>query len=397
VSRCDRLAGPRTSAIVVGGSLGGLNAANWLRDAGLSVTVFERSSGELKDRGVGIVLHPATGRFLFERCGLGVDDLAIRTNYLRYLDADEGVVHESQSAVAFTSYGDLLGSFAAAFGSDAYRTGSSVCSFDLHATRPSVTLTDETVHDADIVVFADGIASTARAALSPAATPAWAGYVAWRGVVDVDALGCSTRSTLGAAITYSLVAGGHLLTYPIADRTRDRLLLNWLWYRNVPSESARNALLRDTAGVQHERSVPSGLVPGELLDEMRTSAKALFHPWVVEMVESTAEPFLQAVFDLETPRLMYGAGFLIGDAAFVARPHAAAGTAKACEDGRQLAQALVSGGGGALAAWESGALKRGRGLVSRSRSAGQRLQTHGAWSIGEPLPFGLYSPGDGRF
>jgi 2,6-dihydroxypyridine 3-monooxygenase len=386
-----------TAAIVVGGSLGGLNAANWLRDSGLSVTVFERSRGDLQDRGAGIVLHPATGRYLFERCGLSVDDLAVRTDRLRYFDADQGIVHESLTRLAFASYGDLLRHLASAFGSDSYLTGSTVSSFDVDSGQPSVTLTDGTVHEADFVVFADGIASTARAALAPSVRPEWAGYIAWRGVVDVDTLGAETRSTLASSITYSLVPDGHLLTYPIADRGRGRLLLNWLWYRNIHYGVERSALLRDCAGVQHELSVPPGLVPAEFVHEMRTSANRLFHRSIVAVIEQTPAPFLQAVFDLESARLVHGRSCLIGDAAFVARPHAASGTAKACEDGRELAEALVAGSEGALVGWEAAALERGRGLVSRSRTAGRLLQEYGNWPVGAPLPFGLYLAGDSQF
>ena len=60
-------------AVVVGGSLGGLDAALWLGDAGWDVTVLERSASPLEGRGAGIALHPATVRYLAEH---GVADLA---------------------------------------------------------------------------------------------------------------------------------------------------------------------------------------------------------------------------------------------------------------------------------------------------------------------------------
>ena len=41
-------------ALIIGGSLGGLFAGLLLRQAGWDVTVFERSSGDLASRGVGI-------------------------------------------------------------------------------------------------------------------------------------------------------------------------------------------------------------------------------------------------------------------------------------------------------------------------------------------------------
>ena len=41
-------------ALVIGGSLGGLLAANLLRHAGWHVTVFERNAEDLTGRGAGI-------------------------------------------------------------------------------------------------------------------------------------------------------------------------------------------------------------------------------------------------------------------------------------------------------------------------------------------------------
>ena len=44
------------------------------------------------------------------------------------------------------------------------------------------------------------------------------------------------------------------------------------------------------------------------------------------------EPLIQAVYDLESPRMAFGRVCLIGDAASGLRPHVAAGQAKACAD-----------------------------------------------------------------
>ena len=45
-------------ALVIGGSLGGLFAANLLLRAGWDVQVFEHSRGDLVSRGAGIITHP---------------------------------------------------------------------------------------------------------------------------------------------------------------------------------------------------------------------------------------------------------------------------------------------------------------------------------------------------
>jgi hypothetical protein len=52
------------------------------------------------------------------------------------------------------------------------------------------------------------------------------------------------------------------------------------------------------------------------------------------------EPMLQPIYDLESPRLAFGRVAIIGDAAFVARPHVAAGVSKAADDAAALAAAL---------------------------------------------------------
>ena len=64
----------RKRALVIGGSVGGLFAANLLRGIGWDVAVFERAAGHLGDRGTGI----GTREELFavmRRIGLPVDDL----------------------------------------------------------------------------------------------------------------------------------------------------------------------------------------------------------------------------------------------------------------------------------------------------------------------------------
>jgi len=88
---------------------------------------------------------------------------------------------------------------------------------------------------------------------------------------------------------------------------------------------------------------------------------------------------------------------LIGDAAFAVRPHAAAGTAKAADDGWALADELAAAGGqvpAALAAWERRQLQVGRRLLARTREIGDSSQFSGTFRPGDPrLIFGLHEPG----
>ena len=93
------------------------------------------------------------------------------------------------------------------------------------------------------------------------------------------------------------------------------------------------------------------------------------------------------------PRMAFGRICLIGDAAFVGRPHAAVGSAKACFDAWELANMLADTGGNvieALARWEPRQLVLGRDLARRTVAMGSRYQVSGDWDPADPeLRFGF--------
>jgi hypothetical protein len=169
----------------------------------------------------------------------------------------------------------------------------------------------------------------------------------------------------------------------------------WVWYCNVPAARLGD-LLTDRQGRERSASLPPGCVRDHHLRELREAAARTLPPPLAAMVGGTAEPFVQAVLDIEVPRMAFGRVCLIGDAAFALRPHAAAGTAKAAADAWRLAEALEACGGDvvtALQRWEPGQLALGRDVLARTRKAGERTQVSGTWRIGDPLPFGAVPDG----
>ena len=72
------------------------------------------------------------------------------------------------------------------------------------------------------------------------------------------------------------------------------------------------------------------------------ASKALLAPTFQTLVEATHEPFVQAILDLQVKQMVYGRAILLGDAAFVPRPHTAGSTAKAAANALTLATALQS-------------------------------------------------------
>ena len=145
-------------------------------------------------------------------------------------------------------------------------------------------------------------------------------------------------------------------------------------------------------------SLPPGGVREACLSELREAAMDLLPDSLAEVVVKTEEPFIQQIVDVEVPRMVFGRLCLIGDAAFTARPHAAAGTAKASADAWALAEQLQGGGGGdlngALLRWQVAQLALGRGLLQRVRDMGERSQFRCTWRPEDPeLRFGLWGPG----
>src|ERR1700730_16788732 len=91
--------------------------------------------------------------------------------------------------------------------------------------------------------------------------------------------------------------------------------------------------------------------------------------------DSTPDPFVQTIVDVVVPRTVFGRVCLLGDAAFVVRPHTAGATAKAARDATVLATALkrarqnVDAG---LRSFEDTQLEYGRDLVGYGVALGQR-------------------------
>ena len=336
----------------MGGSMGGLLAAAFLRDEGFEAGIFERSTRPLESRGAGIVLHPATTAPIAQDVGA----YSTATGFERYLDRAGDITHEHAGHYRFTSYRALQLALVSGLDADRYHFGHEVTSFTLDE-QATVTLTDGERRRFDLLICADGVRSRAR-------------NVVARGTAGFRRVRRMARDGGGAQ---PLDRGGEhvrgchhllhrsrrpILIYPIpgpdGDRPGDRLI-NWERYRNVSADQLRQTpTARD--GRLQDISVSADRVSLAAVAELRENACDTFPPQVAELVCTSPEPFVQVVFDLAVDHMAFGSAALIGDAAFALRPHIASGTAKAAEDGRTLARPLAEAGGcvpDALARWEA--------------------------------------------
>jgi 2-polyprenyl-6-methoxyphenol hydroxylase-like FAD-dependent oxidoreductase len=111
--------------------------------------------------------------------------------------------------------------------------------------------------------------------------------------------------------------------------------------------------------------------------EMREYADNVLAPPFQKLVAATTEPFVQAILDLGVPQMMFGRVALVGDAAFIPRPHTAASTSKAAANAIALAYALVKHNHDvikALKAWKPAQLAYGNQLLQYGQMLGDRSQ-----------------------
>lgn len=389
-----------TRALVIGGSVGGLTTALLLRDLGFDVTVLERTPQLLTDRGGGIVLQPDTLRWFAERSSRKPEEVSTATDYLRYLGKDNEVLHEQQVEWRYSSWSTLYRALYEDFEPNQYILGEYAAGFSQDDDGVTVRFVSGREERAELVVFADGISSVGRQRLNPGSGQTYAGYIGWRGTVPERNLPKETLEILDG-LTYSIGPSTQICMYPI-PASPDALaagerLMNYVWYRNVAEGPELDEMMIDKQGIPRPVSVHPGQVQDRYVAQMKAEAPALLAPAAAELVQATAQPYIQALYDIRSERVVSGRVALVGDASFASRPHAAAGTAKAAADAWALAEALEAGDGdivATLAAWEPERLALGHFLVDRVTEMGERSQFLNTWTPGDPtLDFGLYGPG----
>lgn len=369
-------------AAVVGGSLAGLLAANLLHRAGWAVTVHERTPGPLAGRGAGIVTHPA----LFDALRLaGVPEaapvgvpVAGRITYA----LDGSVVGALALPQVLTSWSRLHRLLREALPPHLVRMGSAAVGVTQDADGVALRLAGGTEERVDLVIGADGLRSTLRASHLPGMAPDYAGYVAWRGVVPEARLSPEARAALMPHFAFCLPPGEQMLGYPVAgeaDEVEPGLRrFNFVWYRPAdPGTLAR--MQTDAEGTHHIDGIPPTRIRAEVLDEARSAARRTLCPAFAEAVEAAEPLFFQPIQDLAVPRMAFGRCCILGDAAFVVRPHPGMGVTKAAEDAVALARALAIRLGDvpdALRAFEAERLPAGRALVEHGRRLGAYMQAH---------------------
>jgi 2-polyprenyl-6-methoxyphenol hydroxylase-like FAD-dependent oxidoreductase len=374
----------RRRAIVIGGSLGGLFAGTLLRHIGWDVDIYERSPHALDSRGGGIVLQPEVVD-VFRRIGAGVSQNLGVVSRDRIVYSRDGSVRSRYFAPQMqTSWNLIYRDLRAVFPDANYHQGMTMTGLSWNEVRATVKFSDGSSAEGDLVIGADGGRSTVRSLVDPGNDPRYAGYVAWRGLIPEKDLPSAAHELIGH-FAFANSRGSHMLGYLVPGEhqstKKGERYYNFVWYRLVDETKELPNLMTDSTGKSNGYSIPPGLLKEQWKAHLHQEAGEILPPPFRAVIDASDQPFAQSILDLTSKRMVYGRVVLIGDAAFIPRPHTAASTSKAAANALGLADALDGTRNDveindALQAWEAPQLKLGELLHEQGSQTGDRLLFH---------------------
>lgn len=313
---------------IVGGGIGGLAAAGFLHQEGLTATVYEQAP-QLSAVGAGLVIAPNAARHL-RRLG-ALDDvrktavqLDIGWEFRRW---ENGTVLSSEDLAAscerlfgeqtYTAHrADLLAAIEARVPPKNIRLGRKCVGLETVGQVTRLLFDTGETADADIVIGADGVHSIVRNSLFGNSPASYSGMCAFRALVPADQAPDFTRRP---AQTLWIGPGRHLVHYPVS------------------SGELVNLVAFAPAGDFEVESWTSTATVDEFLSE--------FDGWDVrlrDLIRASERPGCWALLDRAPLTRWSDQGVtLLGDAAHPMFPFFAQGAAQAIEDATVLARCLA--------------------------------------------------------
>ena len=366
-------------AIVVGGSLSGLFTGVLLRSIGWQVDIYERSPRTLSSRGGGVVLQPDVVE-AFAIAGIPHKNLGVVATERYYLQRN-GSIQTMPMRQTLTSWNTLYNNLKQYFPDEHYHQGKSLTDLQQQEEQVMAIFADGTQAAGDLLIGADGSTSTVRQILLPTYDPMYAGYVGYRGLVDESELDPETAAIMTERFVFYQFRNSHILQYVIPGEDESlvpgKRRFNWVWYVNYDEATELPRVLTDKNGKRRDYSIPPGMMADNVEREMRDYAQTVLVEPFQKLIAATKEPFVQSILDLGVPNMVFDRVALVGDAAFIPRPHTAASVSKAAANAIALIDALQDREHNvldALKAWELNQLALGMHLWKRGQDLGETSQ-----------------------
>jgi 2-polyprenyl-6-methoxyphenol hydroxylase-like FAD-dependent oxidoreductase len=330
--------------IIIGGSIGGLCAAIALNNEGVDVEVYERSPFDLRDRGAGLVVQPDMMEYLMEQRISPREVFGVPAFQRQVLDDDGHAMLNYPNDTTFTSWNYIWRQLKDFFPPAKYFSGFELESIEDSANSVTAKFKNGETRTADLIIGADGSQSVVREHFLPNTNPQYAGYVAYRGLIAENEMTKDEISFFANKFSIYPYENSHLLCYlvpgPAGELTEGNRLYNWVWYLNK-TQNELDKLLTDKNGLKRNYSVPAGFLSEESHRDLNKKADDQLPPILRNRVHQTANPFVQVILDLSVPKMYSNRVAILGDAAFLVRPHTASGTAKAYRDAITLVSCLM--------------------------------------------------------
>jgi 2-polyprenyl-6-methoxyphenol hydroxylase-like FAD-dependent oxidoreductase len=344
--------------VIIGGGIGGLAAAACLRQRGIEALVYERA-GELRKVGAALALWPNATRVL-RHLGL-LDQLVAKSHVATWSvlrDSRGRVLKQVSLASAdppavFAHRADVLATLFSALPAATISLGKNFLRAEQEGTQVRALFTDGTTSPwADGLIGADGIRSAVRMQMLGDGEPQYRGYVAWRGVAQLDA---------EVIVGQSWGRGRRFGLIPVGNHR-----IGWWATSNVAMPE--QTVMRDTPAA------------------WKAEVLQLFADWhdpIPAVVEATPiDSLLCNMIQDRLPLADWSKGqiALLGDAAHPATPNLGQGACMAIEDAAVLARAVeaIPDPASAFRVYEATRLERTRRIVRKSLKFGRIGQVDSA-------------------
>jgi 2-polyprenyl-6-methoxyphenol hydroxylase-like FAD-dependent oxidoreductase len=341
---------------IIGGGIAGLTAAIALNKIGIYPEIFE-SAPAIRGIGAGLVLA-ANAIKGFQRLEIADEVIQLGrllSSFTLYDEKGKEIIKTNSKEISkkygadnFTiSRATLHKLLLSKLDPARIHPGKQVYSLEKRANAILLKFNDNTSHETDFVVAADGIHSAVRKKLLPEALTRYAGYTCWRAIIEDANLNLAeTSETWGTRGRFGIV--------PLTGNK-----IYWFACINAPENDRKMKEMktRDLANIFKD-----------------------YHKPIPEILSSTKDENViwNDIIDLKpTNNFAFGNIILIGDAAHATTPNLGQGACQAIEDAVVLADELHRNSDyvNAFKKFEQRRIKRTRFIVNRSWSIGKMAQT----------------------